>query len=273
MIIDSVAMTAVAGLGVALGIMFLIWLASLLLRDASLVDRFWGFGFVLLAWFWWWSGSRDAIALIPVVLVSLWGLRLSTYLSWRNWGHGEDYRYREMRDKHRGHFWWVSLFTVFVLQGVIMWVVAMPLMVIGHAAPDMSGPWPLVFLIAVMLWATGFIFESVGDWQLARFKADPANRGRVMDRGLWRYTRHPNYFGDICVWWAYWLMSLPAGGWWTIFGPALMTFAIIRFSGVMLLEKGLKDRKPEYADYVRRTNALIPGRPRTSASRNEGEES
>jgi steroid 5-alpha reductase family enzyme len=256
---ESYCLAALAGLLVALGMMGLIWLASLWRRDASLVDRFWGFGFVLLAWFWWWLGSRDLLTLLPVVLVSIWGVRLSLYLSWRNWGHGEDYRYREMRAKHGGHFWWVSLFTVFSLQAVIMWVVAFPLFALAYGGLHLEGVLWVALAAGVLLWCVGLFFEAVGDWQLTRFKADPANRGKVMDRGLWRYTRHPNYFGDICVWWAFWLMSLPAGGWWTAFGPALMTIAIIRFSGVSLLEKSLKDKKPEYADYVRRTNALIPG--------------
>ncbi|MCP1726342.1 steroid 5-alpha reductase family enzyme [Natronospira proteinivora] len=263
---ENLITAALAGLGVAIGLMVFVWLISLFCRDASLVDRYWGLGFVVLAWFWWLTGARDELALIPVGLVTLWGLRLSLYLTWRNWGHGEDYRYREMRDKHQGHFWWVSLFTVFLLQGVIMWVVAMPLLVIGQVLPELSGPFVALFCLGGLFWLTGFVFESLGDWQLARFKADSDNQGRVMDRGLWRYTRHPNYFGDVCVWWGYWLMSLPAGGWWTAFGPALMTFAIIRFSGVSLLEKSLKDKKPEYVDYVRRTNALIPGPPRPRGS-------
>ncbi|MEA5444634.1 DUF1295 domain-containing protein [Gammaproteobacteria bacterium AB-CW1] len=259
--IESLGSAALLGLVPALGLMFVVWVSSLVLRDASLVDRCWGFGFVLLAWFWWLTGPRESLMLIPVVLVTLWGLRLSLYLSWRNWNHGEDYRYRQMRDKHGPRFWWVSLFTVFVLQGLIMWLVAFPLLMVGHGSPP-DTPWVWLLGIGGLLWLVGFVFESVGDWQLARFKADPANRGRVMDRGLWRYTRHPNYFGDVCVWWAYWLMSVPVGGWWTFFGPALMTFFIARVSGVTLLEKSLAEKKPEYVDYVRRTNALIPGPPR-----------
>jgi len=258
---DSLTIAALAGLLVAIALMTLIWLASLWCRDASLVDRYWGLGFVVLAWFWWLTGPQAWPALIPVVLVTVWGLRLSLYLSWRNWGHGEDYRYQAMREKHGGRFWWVSFFTVFLLQGVIMWVVAAPLLVIGQSAFDADWLWPLLML-GGGLWLLGFVFEAVGDWQLARFKSDPANRGRVMDRGLWRYTRHPNYFGDICIWWGYFLMSLPAGGWWTFYGPAIMSFFIARVSGVTLLEQSLKDKKPEYADYVRRTNALFPGPPR-----------
>lgn len=269
MLIENLSIAAGAGLLVTLGLMVFVWLTSLVLRDASLVDRYWGFGFVVLAWFWWATGPRELLSLIPVVLVSVWGLRLSLYLTWRNWGHGEDYRYKAMRDKHGRRFWLVSLFTVFLLQGAIMWVVAFPLLLIGHGSL-LGGPWVAALVAGIALWGVGLVFEAMGDAQLARFKADPANKGRVMDRGLWRYTRHPNYFGDICIWWGYWLMSLPAGGWWTAFGPALMSFFIARVSGVTMLEDSLKNKKPEYADYIRRTNALIPGPPKSPGR--EGEE-
>lgn len=247
------------GLAVSAGLFVLIWLASLLRRDASLVDRFWGFGFVVLALFYWWRTGMHAAGLVPLLAVSVWGLRLSAYLTWRNWGHGEDYRYAAMREKHGPVFPWVSLASVFLLQAVILWIVAFPLLpAVAHS--DTSTAFWLPAGLA--LWLPGMFFETVGDWQMARFRADPANHGKVMDRGLWRYTRHPNYFGDICVWWGLYLMAVPAGGWWTLFAPLLMSFLLARVSGVTLLEKKLDTSRPGYREYKRRTNALIPGPPR-----------
>ncbi|SEO72796.1 DUF1295 domain-containing protein [Aquisalimonas asiatica] len=249
------------GLVAALGLMLLVWLASLQRRDASLVDRFWGAGFVLLAWVYWFSAGLPAAGLVMVLPVTLWGLRLSAYLSWRNWGHGEDYRYREMRDKHGSRFPWVSLWTVFMLQGVLMWLIAMPL-VHGARVPGGDALIAPLAVLGLAVWAFGFVWESLADAQLARFKAEPENRGRVMDRGVWRYSRHPNYFGEIVLWWGFFLIAAAAGGWWTAVSAALMTFLLIRVSGVTLLEKKLNETRPEYRDYVARTNALLPGPPR-----------
>lgn len=258
-----------SGLGVVVGLMLLVWLASLVQRDASLVDRFWGLGFVILAWFWWALGPQYLSALLPVVLVTIWGLRLSLYLTWRNWGAGEDIRYARMREKHGDGFGRVSLVTVFLLQAVVLWIVALPLFAIGQGMfnPDVM-QW--VGIAGIGLWVIGFFFETIGDWQMARFRADPANQGRVMDRGLWRYTRHPNYFGDLCVCWSIYLFSIAFGGWWTVIGPLLMSFLLVRVSGVRLLERDLVDRKPGYADYVRRTNALLPWFPRPNREGGEG---
>ncbi|MCK8515106.1 DUF1295 domain-containing protein [Methylonatrum kenyense] len=250
---------AVAALGLlaALGLMLAVWLASLVYRDASLVDRFWGAGFVLLVWVYWLAAGGPSTGLIPVLAVTLWGGRLSLYLSWRNWGHGEDYRYQEMREAHGARFPLVSLGTVFLLQAVILWLVAMPLLP-ASGAESLTTGW---LLLGLLLWAIGFLWEAIGDWQMARFKADPANRGQVMDQGLWRYSRHPNYFGEIVLWWGFYCMALAAGGWWTIFGPALMTFLLVRVSGVALLEKKLNETRPAYRDYIQRTNALLPAPP------------
>ena len=126
-----------------------------------------------------------------------------------------------------------------------------------------AAPLGLLDAAGLLLWATGLFFEAVGDWQLARFKADPANRGQVMDRGLWRYTRHPNYFGDFCIWWGFYLLAASAGAWWSIPGPLLMSLLLLKVSGVSLLEKDIGERRPAYAEYVRRTNAFFPGVPRT----------
>ena len=184
----------------------LLWQISIPLRNVSIVDIFWGSGFVLVAWISLLvTNASSWRPLLLVTLVSLWGLRLTGYLAWRNWGKEEDYRYREMRNNHGSRFKLVSLLTVFALQGVIMWGVSLPIQLGIH-----SGHYfPLLTILGVACWLVGFMFESIGDWQLAAFKADPKNKGQVMNRGLWRYTRHPNYFGDFMVWWG---LYLAAGG-------------------------------------------------------------
>ncbi len=254
------------GLVVALGLMTLVWVGSILRKDASLVDRFWGLGFVALAWVYWQTGDQGAgstgVRVLTLGLVSAWGLRLSVYLTWRNWGQGEDYRYRAMRARGGPTWPFLNLVTVHFLQGLIMWVVSLPVLVAARG--DGSVSHPLVWL-GLAVWLIGFGFESIGDWQLIRFKADPANRGRVLDHGLWRYTRHPNYFGDACVWWGIYALAAPAGGWWTAVGPAVMTGLLLKVSGVALLEKRLERTKPEYRDYVARTSPFFPRPPRSAA--------
>lgn len=263
------AVALVVGFAAATGLMVLVWIASLIRRDASLVDRFWGAGFVLLAWVYWLTAGAPALGLLMVLAVTLWGLRLSGYISWRNWGHGEDYRYQEMRYKHGERFPWVSLWTVFVLQGVLMWFIAMPVFH-GARAHDTEAMIESLAVAGVALWLVGLVWETVADAQLARFKSHPENRGRVMDEGLWKYSRHPNYFGEIVIWWGFFLMAASVGGWWTFISAALMSFLIARVSGVTLLEKKLSETRPAYRAYVARTNALIPGPPRRDPPRTSG---
>ena len=258
---------ALFGLGLALALMTAVWLASLQRRDVSLVDRVWGAAFVVLAWGYLVvsPAAEPPVArrLLVPLLVTLWGLRLSIYLTWRNWGHGEDFRYAEMRRATPG-FAWKSLLRVFWLQATIAWVVGLPLLQVQRRDPGPDLGW--LDLAGVVFFAVGLLFETVGDLQLARFKADPANRGRVLDRGLWRYTRHPNYFGDAMVWWGLALIALATpGAWWSLIGPAVMTFLLMRVSGVALLEKTLAETKPGYRDYVRRTSAFFPLPPRPAA--------
>lgn len=245
-------------------LMFLLWLASVALRDVSIVDVFWGLGFVIIAVATFFlTGEVTSRKLLLLALTAAWGLRLSIYLGLRKFGAPEDHRYRAMREKIGPRFWIVSLLLVFGLQGIIMNVVALPLLV-GQLDDS-----PLNWLSAVgcAVWSIGFVFETVGDWQLARFKADPRNQGQVLDRGLWRYTRHPNYFGDFMVWWGIYLASLGAGfAWWTIIGPMLMSFLLLRVSGVTLLESALRQRKGGYADYAARTSSFFPWRPRARPS-------
>lgn len=249
----------IATAGATFGAMTLLWLASLLRRDASIVDVWWGLGFVLIAWVAHGLGPGAARADLVLVLVALWGLRLAGYLLWRSWGAGEDRRYQAMRRAWGERFWWVSYGTVFLLQGVLMWVVSLP---VQHAMAS-AEPLGVLDALGAGVFGAGLAFESVGDAQLARWKADPANAGRVMDRGLWRYTRHPNYFGDFLVWWGLWLVAASApGGLWTVIGPAVMSVLLMRVSGVPLLERSLARRRPGYEAYRRRTSAFFPWPPR-----------
>jgi steroid 5-alpha reductase family enzyme len=246
---------------VILGCMLLLWLISLRLKNSSIVDIFWGSGFVIANWVYF-ALAPDGFPLrkwLVGILVTLWGLRLSLYILRRNWGKPEDFRYQVWRKEAGPRWWWLSFFRVFLLQGILMWIISAPLL----AAQRGVKPAHIILfdVLGVIVWGIGFFFEAVGDLQLARFKADPANKGKVMDRGVWRYTRHPNYFGDSAQWWGYYLFAAFAGGWWTIFSPILMTLFLLRVSGVALLEKTLETR-PGYQEYVRKTSAFIPWFPR-----------
>lgn len=242
-------------------VMLTTWIISVLIKNASIVDITWGFGFVVVAWTVRLTVEGDtARQNLLVALVTLWGLRLALYLAKRNLGHGEDFRYVLMRRKHGAKFPWVSLYTVFGLQGALMWAVSLPVQ-LGQADDGVSvGP---VAVIGVVLWVIGFVFETVGDAQLARFKKDPANAGKVMDRGLWSLTRHPNYFGDAVQWWGIGLIAAEAGtaaiG---LIGPVVMTVLLTRVSGVPMLEHSMAKRRPGYAEYVARTSAFVPRPPK-----------
>lgn len=238
--------------------MLLMWALSLALRDASIVDIFWGAGFVIIAavsfFFTEGLGGRKILVLS---LVAVWGLRLTLHIFFRNRGKGEDYRYQAMRRRHGERFWIVSLYTVFAFQGVLMWVISLPLQ-IAQVSPTPDRFTSLDYF-GVAVWTAGFFFEAVGDHQLKRFKSDPKNKGKVMRRGLWAWTRHPNYFGDATLWWGYFLIALSTDlGVWTLVSPLIMTFLLMKVSGVALLEKSLAKTKPGYRDYVRRTSAFFP---------------
>jgi len=254
-----------AALAIACQMVFL-WLLSIPLRNVSIVDIGWGMGFVLVAWV-----AAPKTGGPPTVLYSLvtvWGVRLAWHLWLRNHGKPEDYRYVAMREKHGSSFVWSSLLRVFALQGVIMWLIALPIMVAGAEA--ISEPCWILTGCGCALWSIGMFFEVVGDWQLARFKSNADNQGKVMDSGLWKYTRHPNYFGEFLIWWGHWLVCLalndPTKIWWTIISPALMTFLLLKVSGVALLEKAMKKRSPEYESYIQRTSAFFPRRPIQNSS-------
>jgi steroid 5-alpha reductase family enzyme len=251
---------------VTIGLMTLLWALSLLLKNSSIVDIFWGAGFVIFAWvaFFITPGGFLGRKLLLTTLVTLWGLRLTIHILLRNWGKPEDFRYQVWRTQHGKKWWWYSYFQVFLLQGVLLTLIAAPLL----AAQLSAAPARLTALdyIAIPLWLVGFFFEAVGDWQLKRFKSDPANKGKVLDHGVWRYTRHPNYFGDAAQWWAYFLIAASAGGWWTVFSPILMTTLLLRVSGVSLLEKTL-DSRPGYKEYAERTSEFIPWFPKKASTR------
>ncbi|UCH87099.1 MAG: DUF1295 domain-containing protein [Dehalococcoidia bacterium] len=247
---------------IVLAYMVAVWLLSLVARNASIVDIFWGLGFVLLAvvYFVATDGFVGRKALITT-LVSIWGLRLALYVLWRNWGRGEDYRYQKWRQEAGEKFWWTSLFQVFLLQGALLWLISAP--ILAAQFNDDPDYFTVFDLLGTLAWGVGFFFEAVGDWQLARFKSDPANKGKVMRRGLWAYTRHPNYFGDATLWWGYYLIAAgTAGGYWTFFSPILMTVLLLRVSGVALLERTQIETKPQYRDYIESTSAFFPWFPR-----------
>ena len=255
-----------SGLALIIALATVTWSASIVRRDASLVDRTWSlfiagsaivYGIVL--------GPLNERGQWMLALVVVWSLRLSAFITWRNWGHGEDRRYQEIRARNQPNFGLKSLYLIFGLQSVLAWIVSSPFLVglRGTAAMgwlDASG---------IVLAVFGILFEAVADWQMARFKGDPDNKGRVMDAGLWHYTRHPNYFGETCVWWGVGLVALAGGGpsgAWCLVSPLLMTFLLLKVSGVSLLERDIAQRRPAYRQYVSSTNAFIPGRPRRGAA-------
>ena len=244
-----------------LALMFSTWVLSVILKNASIVDIVWGVGFVMVAWVVRFSvDGNNARQWLLVAMVSVWGLRLGGYLFWRNHGKGEDFRYRAMRRHYGARFPIISLATVFGLQGVLMFVVSLPVQLgQADATPDVG----VIAYIGVALWLVGLFFEVVGDAQLAKFKTDPASAGTVMNTGLWRYTRHPNYFGDACIWWGIGIVAAETGsGAWGLIGSLTMTVLLRRVSGVTLLEKSLVKRREGYTEYVARTSPFVPRPPK-----------
>jgi steroid 5-alpha reductase family enzyme len=252
--------TAWAAVAVAV-VMVGAWVISLLIRDVSIVDPVWGFAFVVVGVVV--AATADGCLgrrWLLAAMVAVWGLRLGGYLLVRKLGdREEDRRYQKMRERKGDAFPVWSLVMIFGLQGLLVLIVSLPVQVAATRGGSLSA-WAVP---GVVVWAIGLFFEAVGDEQMRRFKADPDNQGQVMDRGLWRYTRHPNYFGDFCVWWGLWLVALTAGGaWWTFVGPVVMSILLIRVSGAALLEKDIGERRPAYRDYIERTSGFIPRPPR-----------
>ena len=255
-------LAALCALTALLLLAFLTWVVSYVKRDVSIVDSVWS---LLLAL----AGVIYAATLpqmgprtlLVMTLLMAWAVRLAGYITWRNWGEPEDRRYQAIRARNQPHFEWKSLYLVFVLQAVLAWIVSLPLLP-ALASTAALGVLDYVAATGVVF---GLLFEAAGDAQLASFKARPENRGKVMAGGLWRYTRHPNYFGEFCVWWGFFLFALAAGAWWTVISPLLMSVLLLKVSGVTLLEQDIAERRPQYRDYVLRTNAFFPGPPKAGS--------
>lgn len=243
---------------VLLGYVTTIWLFSLWKKDASIMDIFWSLGFVLAslsyAFFLSQDGPRFWFAFLPVML---WGGRLALHIGIRAIGKPKDPRYQKWRREHGKIWWWRSFLQVFLLQGFLLWLISTPLLLLHK--PSQAPIVGLVTLFGLALWTIGFVFESVADWQLTRFRADANNRGKVLNKGLWYYSRHPNYFGEAVLWWGFFVMALNTGGWWTFFSPVLMTWLLLKVSGVAMLDKLLVRTKPHYREYIETTNAFFPG--------------
>jgi steroid 5-alpha reductase family enzyme len=247
---------------VIFGFMVILWIVSLFLKNSSIVDIFWGIGFVISVWLYF-AMTQDGFLprkMFITILTSIWGIRLALHVLLRNWKKPEDFRYQKWRNES-GKIWWLkSLFQVFLLQGLLMWIISIPLLAAQYSS---SPTYFTVFDIAgVVIWIVGFYFESAGDFQLIQFRKNPANKGQVLNSGVWRFSRHPNYFGDSAQWWGYFLIAVSTGGWWSIFSPILMTLFLIKVSGVALLEKTLKQTKPGYREYMQSTSAFIPWFPK-----------
>lgn len=243
-------------------LMTLLWLYSLAIKNSSIVDIFWGTGFVITYWAALLLGSIEVNTRILLLgaIVTIWGLRLSIYIFSRNHGQPEDFRYAAWRAEAGAAWWWRSFFKVFMLQGIIMLIVAAPLIAVLVADPADTNC--SCEYAGFGLWLVGFMFEAGGDWQLSRFKKEPANKGKLLTSGYWSVTRHPNYFGDAAQWWGFWLFAFSAGAWWTVFSPLLMTFLLMKVSGVAMLERTLTKSKPRYEEYTARTSAFFPWFPK-----------
>ncbi|NNE37687.1 MAG: DUF1295 domain-containing protein [Gammaproteobacteria bacterium] len=231
------------------------WLLSLKLHDVSIIDSVWSLLFLFASLVYVTMGDNTTpLGMLTLGLVGLWSIRLCLYLTYRNWNEPEDRRYLEMRDRHGDRFPMRSLYSVFGLQSVLAWVISMPLFGIFQSSSQIG---PLAWAGALVV-LFGIVFESIADLQLNRFVSDQSNNNRVLDSGLWRYSRHPNYFGEFCVWWGFYLIGLQANGWWTIISRLLMSLLLLRVSGVTLLEKDISSRRPGYKEYVERTSAFFP---------------
>jgi steroid 5-alpha reductase family enzyme len=236
----------------------LLWLVSLALKDASVVDIFWGIGFVAIGWYYVATVSETATTRgwLACSLVTVWGVRLALHIGFRNAGAGEDFRYQRWRQQAGSNFWWISYFKVFLLQAILLWIVSSPLLLAQSG--DALGGWTALDIVSLLLWLAGFGFEAVADWQLMRFKREPTNEGQIMRSGLWSLSRHPNYFGEALLWWGIGLLAYPVGGWLSFLGPLMITFLLIKVSGAAMLDAALVERRPGYAEYIRTTRSFLP---------------
>lgn len=254
----AVCLACAAAAAVPMG---LAWVASLALRDASIADVAWGPTLTAVAWAAYVVGDGGDRSLLLAVLVSLWGARIALHIGARNLGHGEDRRYAALRERDGARFARRSLWSIFGIQAALAWVVALP----AQSAAADGSPVGLgaVAVVGCVVALAGLACETVADRQLRRFLARDEGGDEVMDRGLWRFSRHPNYFGDALFWWGTWVVAAEAGSpAWTAIGPLVMTVLLLRVSGISLLETTIGERRPGYAEYVRRTSAFVPRRPR-----------
>jgi steroid 5-alpha reductase family enzyme len=250
---------ALPGLLAIIVLMLLGWLVSFIKNDVSVVDILWGPACFIPALVY--AAQQPSVGwrvVVVLLLAGLWALRLAVFVAWRNHGKPEDRRYAEMRERNGAGWRWRSFFTVFLLQATLAWIVSVPLLAVAVGTGRVF--WLDYFAALVVLF--GLVFEAVADLQMAAFQQRSKNAGGVMDQGLWRYSRHPNYFGEFCVWWGFFLFAVAAGGWWSVFGPALLTFFLLKVSGIGLTEKGITNRRPAYQAYIDRTSAFIPQLPK-----------
>ena len=241
-----------------------LWIASRIKNDVGIVDSFWSL-MILLAGisFFMLDSYLDSTAIterqtLVLLLLAAWAIRLAAHITWRNWGEEEDSRYQTIRQNNQPNFEFKSLYIVFLLQAFLALIVALPLMSVFNSDSAIN----TLDYIALTLWSLGMFFETVGDLQLARFKSLKSNQGKVLDTGLWHYTRHPNYFGEFCIWWGFFLFAVASGYWWSILSPILMSILLLKVSGVSLLESTIVERRPNYAHYRRSTSAFFPWFPK-----------
>jgi steroid 5-alpha reductase family enzyme len=247
------------GLWAMLGFGLLGWIFSVFRNNVTHVDSMWSLFFLVagFAYIESFSTISDRGILISC-LVIIWALRLCIYLTWRNWGPHEDHRYAAIRKNNAPNFKWSSIYIIFGLQAVLAWVISLPIL----GGVTSTTPLNIIDMVGILFAMFGIAWETTADWQLSRFKRNVANKHKVLNTGVWRYTRHPNYFGEACVWWGFFLIALAGGAWWSIISAILMTLLLLKVSGVALLEKDIAERRPEYLRYIKTTNAFIPGKPR-----------
>ncbi len=258
---------ALVALASSLACSLLVWAVSIARHNVALADRAWSLLIMVSAvvFVLGLPPLRDRVA-VMLLLGAAWALRLSLFITWRSWGQPEERRYAQMRQRNQPHFAWKSLYLVFGLQALLAWLVAMPFLA-AAAASGVAGAWSWLDSLGLVVALFGLLFEAVADAQMAAFKATSPKADAVMNQGLWRYSRHPNYFGESCLWWGMALLALAAGGaWWALLSPVLMTFLLLKVSGVNLQEQHLQARGPAYADYVRHTSAFVPRRPKAVAA-------
>ena len=249
----------------ALAVVAGLWLLSIAIRDVSIIDMVFGLIMTLLiSVAWWRGGHRDPAYLLMLGLVLLWVLRMTTYLVHRNWGHGEDARYTRLRSWVEGEwaFHWLSLRKVFLLQGVVLWLATLPAQVFML----LPGPpaWCALTWLGVAMAMNGLLWETIADLQLSAFRKKPELRGTVLATGLWRYCRHPNYFGELCFWWGIFVMACASPlALLTVIGPLVYSHLIVNVTGQATLDKKLAREKPGYAEYMASTNGMLPWPPRS----------